>query len=422
MEIKELLRGKRDCTCGKSHECPIDYVIIGENALQSLPEITARYKKILLVADLNTQKVAGDTAYGLLKDKAEFFVYPTAEVLVPDERAIALLENRVGAATDLIIGVGSGVINDLCKHVSYKKGLPYYIVATAPSMDGYASKGSALILDGMKVTLNCNVPKGIIGDVNVLKNAPFEMIQAGYGDIIGKYSCLNDWKLAHLVTGEYLCDFVLNATYETVEKTVRLADGLVQRNADAIKALTEALVAVGILMAYVGNSRPASGSEHHLSHYFEIVGIVRGEKYFAHGIDVCFSAIETAKIREKLVGLTNLSGFAYSFDKEAYEREIRRIYGKIANEVLALQEKLGWYKTDRVKIYREKWQEIRALLRSAPTAAEMLSLTEKVGLSYETFRKEYGEEKIEDALFYAKDLKDRYSVLWLYYDLFGFRA
>jgi glycerol-1-phosphate dehydrogenase [NAD(P)+] len=82
---------------------------------------------------------------------------------------------------------------------------------------------------------------------------------------------------------------------------VRLADGINERTADAIGALMEALVAVGILMAYVGNSRPASGSEHHLSHYFEIVGIVRGEEYLPHGIDVCCSAIETAKLREKLI-------------------------------------------------------------------------------------------------------------------------
>ena len=80
----------------------------------------------------------------------------------------------------------------------------------------------------MKVTLNADVPKAIIADVNILKDAPFEMIQAGYGDIIGKYSCLNDWKLANLVNGEYICEFVTNATYEAVEKTVRLADGLPQ--------------------------------------------------------------------------------------------------------------------------------------------------------------------------------------------------
>ncbi len=420
MEIKELLLGKVDCACGMVHKCPIDYVVIEENACDCLPDITKEYKKILLVADRNTFRVGGATVQAKLGNRlADTLIYQTEEVLVPDETAIAELKSHVSSEIDLIIGIGSGVINDLCKHVSFEAGLPYYIVATAPSMDGYASKGSALILDGMKVTLNANVPRAIIADVNMLKCAPFEMIQAGYGDIIGKYSCLNDWKLSYLVNGEYLCEFVMSATYEAVEKTVRLADGLVKREAEAVKALMEALVAVGILMAYVGNSRPASGSEHHLSHYFEIVGIVRGEEYLPHGIDVCCSAIETAKIREKLLELENVDSFVSNFNREAYEEQIRRIYTTLADEVLALQNKMGWYDIDRVSVYREKWQEIRKVLADCPSSAEMLRLTEQIGLSHADFVKLYGEKKIADAHLYAKDLKDRYTVLWMYYDLLG---
>ncbi|MBE6667504.1 MAG: sn-glycerol-1-phosphate dehydrogenase [Ruminococcaceae bacterium] len=418
MEIKELLLGREVCECGKSHKCPIDYVIISENAFDSIPEIIAEYKRILLVADRNTYAACGDAVKEKLDCRlADTLVYATNDVLVPNEVALDELRSHVTENTDLIIGIGSGVINDLCKQVSFEHKLPYYIVATAPSMDGYASKGSALILEGMKVTLNADVPKAIIADVNVLKNAPFDMIQSGYGDIIGKYSCLNDWKLASVVNGEYLCEYVMDATYEAVEKTVRLADGLVERDGDAIKALMEALVAVGILMAYVGNSRPASGSEHHMSHYFEIVGIVRGEKYFPHGIDVCYSAIDTAKIREELLDITDISNFESHFDKAKYEREVARIYTDIKDEVLALQDKLGWYGIDRVSVYKEKWEKIREVLASCPSSAEMLSLVEKIGLSYADFIKLYGEDKITDAHFYAKDLKDRYSVLWMYYDL-----
>lgn len=419
MEIKELLMGKEDCACGKSHKCPIDHVIICENACDSLPEIVKDYRHVLLVADRNTYAVGGETVSTKLGDRlADTLIYGTDGVLVPDEVAIEELESHVSDEIDLIIGIGSGVINDLCKHVSFISGLPYYIVATAPSMDGYASKGAALILDGMKVTLNANVPRAIIADVNMLKNAPFEMIQAGYGDIIGKYSCLNDWKLSHLVNGEYLCEFVMNATYESVADTVRLADGLVKRSPDAVKALMEALVAVGILMAYVGNSRPASGSEHHMSHYFEIVGIVRGEEYLPHGIDVCCSAIETAMLREKLLAIDSLDGYTGKHDAAAFEENIRRIYTDVADEVLALQEKMGWYSVDRVSIYREKWEEIKAILADCPSSAEMLRLTEQVGLSYDSFKKLYGDAKIADAHLYAKDLKDRYTVLWMYYDLF----
>ena len=216
-------------------------------------------------------------------------------------------------------------------------------------MDGYASKGSALILGGMKVTLNADVPTAIIADVDVIKNAPFDMIQAGYGDIIGKFSCLNDWKLSHVVNGEYICDYVYNATLDTTKETLNLASKLTERDPEAVCALMKALVTVGILMAYVGNSRPASGSEHHLSHYFEIVGILNDEPYFPHGVDVCYSAIETCKLREQVLAIKNVNELEYSFDKAAYEAEIKRIYTSIADEIFALQNKMGWYDVDRVK-------------------------------------------------------------------------
>lgn len=418
MDIRKLLSGRNDCECGMPHVCPIEHVIIKEDACDCLPSLVEKYESILLVADENTYATCGDTVKEKLSGKLlHSVIFSGNKILVPDESAIETIENGMTDATDLIIGIGSGVINDLCKIVSFKHKLRYFIIATATSMDGYASKGSALILDGIKVTLNADVPKAIIADTKVLAGAPFDMIQAGYGDVIGKYSCLNDWQLSATVNGEYICPFVVNATYDVVKETVALADGIRNRDASAIGALMEALVAVGILMAYVGNSRPASGSEHHLSHYFEIVGIERGEDYLPHGIDVCFSAVKTAEMREKLLSIDSIDDFSYSFDREKYEREVRRIYGKVADEVIALQDRMGWYNIDRVSVYKKKWSEIKSILADSPSHDEMLELCSKVGLDIATFYNLYDEQKISDALLYAKDLKDRYSVLWMYYDL-----
>ena len=401
-----------------SHYCPIKYLVIEEGALNKIPELVGEYSNILLVADVNTYRVCGEAVEKLIKDKIEStLVYEGEGVLVPDEKAIDALQAKVTDKTDLIVGVGSGVINDLCKQVSFANKLPYYIVATAPSMDGYASKGSALILGGMKVTLNADVPTAIIADVDVIKNAPFDMIQAGYGDIIGKFSCLNDWKLSHVVNGEYICDYVYNATLDTTKETLNLASKLTERDPEAVCALMKALVTVGILMAYVGNSRPASGSEHHLSHYFEIVGILNNEPYFPHGVDVCYSAIETCKLREQVLAIKNVNELEYSFDKAAYEAEIKRIYTSIADEIFALQNKMGWYDVDRVKTYKAKWDEVCAVLSECPTSAEMLEYVERVGLKYDEFVKLYGEKKIADGVRFAKDLKDRYTVLWTLFEL-----
>lgn len=416
MDINELVNGM-DCSCGKRHVCAIDHVVIGQGVLKKIPEICSEYRSILLVADQNTYLVCGKAVAAYLGEKiTSQIVFETGNApLIPDEQAIAAIENKVVDGIDLILGVGSGVINDLCKIVSFERKLPYYIVATAPSMDGYASVGSALILKGMKVTLNAAPPKAIIADTKVLKNAPMDMLQAGYGDIVGKYSCLNDWKLSALINGEYFCQKVYDITYETADKVKKLAKGVVERDEEAVGALMEALVIVGIAMAYVGNSRPASGSEHHFSHYFEITGILNNTPYLAHGIDVVYAAVLTAKLRQQIL---SSKPERRAFNEVAWMKDVERIYLTSAEEVVALQKKLGWYWEDNTVKVLPKWEQIKAVLEEAPTESEMLAMVEAVGLDYQEFVNLYGQKKINDGILYAKDLKDRYTVLWLYYEFF----
>lgn len=417
MEINELLSGV-DCECGKHHTCDIKKVYIEHGATARLTELCGGYNNILLVADENTYRAAGERTEKYISDKnIKSVIFSGDTVLIPDERAIARVRDALGES-DLIIGIGSGVIQDLCKYISFVSNIPYFVVATAPSMDGYASTGAAMITDGMKVTYPAGVPEVILADTEVLKDAPLEMIKAGYGDIVGKYSALNDWKLSRIVNGEYFCEYIYDLTFDMVQKTLSLADGLISRNEEAVKVLMEALVTVGIAMSFAGSSRPASGSEHHLSHYFEITGIVDKSEYLPHGIDVAFSTVVTAAIREKLLK-TDFSRDGYTTDRAFYESEMKRVYKSVAEGCIALQDKVGNYKTDRLPVYREKETEIKNLLREMPSSAEIKRILSAVELDMKQFYNTYGKEKIADAVRYAKDLKDRYTVLWLYYDLFG---
>ncbi len=416
MKIQDLLSGRK-CECGREHTCDIENIIIKENAVSEVKALAEEYNRILIIADNNTYPLCGDDVLSMLSDKnADTVIFEGETPLVPNEDAVEKAQASIKNDTDLIIGIGSGVIQDLCKYVSYSKHLPYFIIATAPSMDGYASVGAAMILGGMKVTCNAHTPKAIICDINILKDAPMDMIKAGYGDILGKFSCLNDWKLSSIVNGEYYCDYVARLTYEMLYKTKDLGERLLVRDSEAVKILTEALVGVGIAMAYVGNSRPASGSEHHMSHFFEIVGLAKNEPYFMHGIDVVFSAVYTAKLREEILKLDIPNG-RFSYNKKVWDGEIKRVYSASSDGVISLQNKIGMYDIDRIQVYREKWEEIKSVLREAPTSAQMTEYIKSVGLDISDFDREYGSEKISDALLYAKDLKDRYSVLWMYYDL-----
>ena len=417
-DVIGLLGTKDGCACGRTHTCNISRVVIRNGALNEIPAMAADFHHILLVCDENTRRACGERVDGLLAGKIENRLTYSGECLViPNEEAVARLERLVTEKTDLIIGVGSGVINDLCKYVSHARNLPYDIVATAPSMDGYASKGAAMIFDGMKITATASVPRAIIADTAVLKEAPMEMLQAGYGDMIGKYSCLNDWRLSHAVNAEPLCKFIFDLTYEATASIAAMGKAICTRDEKSIAALMRALVIVGIAMAYMGNSRPASGSEHHLSHYFEITGLLRNEPYFCHGIDVAYSTYETAKLRRELLAIELPE--AKEFNITEWESAIHRVYGTekssvTADEILALQKNMGWIYRDMLPVYREKWAEIQEILADAPTPERVLEMLASVDLSMENFKTLYSEEKRSDAIRYAKDLKDRYSVLWMY--------
>ncbi len=417
VDMKRLLTGI-DCECGKRHDCAIKEIIVEDGAVSKVAYLAKEYKSIVIIADNNTYMLCGDRLVCDLGERVEStLVIHRNGVLVPDERAIAEANAVITECTDLIIGIGSGVIQDLCKYVSFEHTIDYFIVATAPSMDGYASVGAAMIIGNMKVTYNAHVPTAIICDTEILKDAPMEMIQSGYGDILGKFSCLNDWKLSHIVNGEYYCEYVADITYEMLDNVKDLGEKLLSRDKEAIAILTEALIGVGIAMAYVGNSRPASGSEHHMAHYFEIVGLTKGEPYFSHGIDVVYSTVYTQKLRERLLTLDAPPTHSLH-DPIKWEDNIKRIYTTAAYGVIALQNKLGWYDVDRNTIYLEKWREIKSVLSEGPSSGQLEEYIASVGLDISAFERVYGEEKIHDALLYAKDLKDRYSVLWTYYDCF----
>ena len=375
------------------------------------------YEEILLVFDDNTYDICADKINRLLASKSLVVkvLASQGKVVIPNEEKLDEISSAITPTTDLIIGVGSGVINDLCKKVSFDHDLPYYIVATAPSMDGYASVGSALILDGMKVTINARPPLAIVADTTILKDAPFDMIQAGYGDIIGKYSCLNDWLLSSCINGEYFCQNIYDLTYDCVEQIKNLASQIKERNEDAIGKLMEALVLVGVLMSFVGSSRPASGSEHHLSHYFEITGILGGTPYFAHGIDVIYSATFLAKLRRDML---ERDPRRVPFDRSEYVEQIKRVYTTSADQVISLQDRLGWYERDDSAIVYANWDKIKGILSQVPTFEQFKKMTKDIGLDYLEFENLYGSDKLEDAILYAKDLKDRYTFLWLYYAYF----
>ena len=290
------------CSCErKEHSAPLESYVIAEGAIYKIPEILENYNKIYLVADENTYRVAGNKVEALLRDSGKLFskcilkgecVLPNAETL----GNILMYAHDISAKSDIfsyspmpdyILAVGSGTVNDSCRLASYRLGIPYGIVGTAPSMDGYASAGSPFLHDGTKSTIQCTTPKHIIADLDIMKDAPYDMMLAGIGDMFGKYTGILDWELARDYSGEYFCDKIAKDVIDATNKCLENGYKLTERDPECVKNVMEGLLVTGLGMAYTGNSRPASGAEHIVAHAWELFDVERGNHPHLHGLEVC---------------------------------------------------------------------------------------------------------------------------------------
>ena len=291
------------CACGKSHKVDIQAIRVGSGVIQELPGILRDLgaSHIFLVADNYTYEAAGRQVEQLLDQAGLAYhkrVFQTETPLVPNEYALGSVLAAMTSQDDMLLAVGSGTLNDVTKYVSARTGSPYVIAATAPSMDGYASTVAPTILDGFKTTLPAVYPAAIVADVDILKDAPMPMLTAGFGDIIGKFTSLADWRLSHQLNGEYYCPEVAGVIEAAVETCAANAQALAQREPQAIQAVTEALILSGLAMGMVGVSRPASGAEHQMAHYWEMDALRRGEEHPLHGNAVGVGTVLAASLYE----------------------------------------------------------------------------------------------------------------------------
>ncbi|MGN1346822.1 MAG: iron-containing alcohol dehydrogenase, partial [Eubacteriales bacterium] len=296
------------CTCGRRHFGLLKDCIIAENALLHLPAMLRKHKGThpFVLCDTLTYKAAGERVVALLD--AELIPY-TLHVIqrihpAPDETIVGEALMYSTADCDSVIAVGGGVINDTCKILAAAKKVPDIYVATAPSMDGFASASSSMERGGLKVSLNSKCPDVVIGDAEILANAPAHMIRSGIGDMAAKYVSLAEWQIASLLLGEYYCPTVAQIVRTSLDTCVRAAQNAVNGDLTAVCRLTEGLVLSGLAMNYAGISRPASGMEHYISHIIDMRALEFGTPADLHGIQCGVGTLLTLQAYEKLMELT----------------------------------------------------------------------------------------------------------------------
>ena len=432
MTLAELTRPEGiKCSCGKVHRCGLRFYRAGSGAVKTLAEAVKElgHTRPFVVMDENTEKVAGSKVREVLKEAGipfSEFVFPHQDgKMEPDERAMGALAMAIDPACDVIVAVGSGVINDCCKVMGHASRLPSMVVCTAPSMDGYCSNSASMIENHIKVSLYNACPEAIIADTDILSTAPDIMLQAGLGDMLAKYVSVCEWRISHIVHDDPYCEEIAGMVRASLKKVVDNAEGLMKREPEALEAVLEGLVKSGIAMAFAEISRPASGLEHYFSHLWEMQALQRGEPSDLHGIQVGVGTQLVLWIYENILNIDHVDKeraekAMASFSQEEWEKQMGDIFGPIAPSILDIEKKVGKNLPETQKRHLERivnnWDEIRSIIREElPKRDDILALMEKCRMP--RFPRDLGlsREDTLKALRGSREIRDKYitsSMLW----------
>lgn len=383
------------CECGKEHKIDVQEIVIESGAVKRLEELMnvgmlKDYRFPVILCDTNTYSATRD----LLKE-----IYLRSQIvklneknLHADNHNVDLVLKAMADDSDLILAVGSGTIHDLSRYVAYERKIPFVSVPTAASVDGFVSTVAAMTWDGMKKTIPAAAPVCVIADTDIFAKAPYRLTASGISDLFGKYIALADWKIAHLVTGEYLCERVYRLEMEALEEVKDSLNGLRTGSSEAYNKLMYALLLSGLAMQMVGSSRPASCAEHHVSHLWEMeivndyVDAFHGEKV-SIGLMLCLDKYKSFSraIRKNKCTVHSYNGFEMELLRDTFGRK-GILEGILEENTPDPMEKV---RSERVK---EVLSQIGLLLEELPDSEEMEELltrggckkfVEDIGLSHD---------------------------------------
>ncbi|MFT4105254.1 MAG: sn-glycerol-1-phosphate dehydrogenase [Lacrimispora sp.] len=316
MEI-DMNQFSKPCSCGMTHHVQVRNIYIEENATKYLPKILKNYESPVFICDKNTRKATEQAL-------APFFdLYPVIELtddcIIADNNNVDTINNLLVNQPDLLVAVGSGTIHDLTRYVSNQLSIPFLSYPTAASVDGFLSTGAAMTWFGLKKTFQAQSPLYVIADTNIFANAPYRLTASGFADLLGKYTALADWKISDLVSSEPFCQEIHDLVFEAVKQAENSAVAIRNGSKESLEQLMYALLLSGMAMQMLGNSRPASGAEHHLSHLWEMnvinphIDALHGEKVSV-GLILCLEKYKSLQSILKANAFTLPDTYEFEYD------------------------------------------------------------------------------------------------------------
>jgi len=399
------------------------FVSIGDNVIDEVVEYCKgqNRRRLMLVADNNTYRVLGEVVDCALRD-AGFDVTTVVmggSEVVADAHAIMQVLLAYDATDRTFIAVGSGTITDITRFSSHRSRNPFISMPTAPSVDGYASIGAPLIVAGVKNTYNAQAPIAIFGDIDTLAHAPSPMIAAGFGDMIGKFSSLADWQIGRLLWNEAYDEQVAQGTRRALQVCVDNVEAIAAASPEGIRSLLDGLIESGVQMLAFGKSHPASGAEHHYSHYWEMKLLREERPALLHGAKVGVATVQTAKLHEAIRGISRerLSQLLDQATLPARGDELARIhrgFGEAAGDIEAIQarflnlDEAGFESLAR-RIWTN-WELIQEISRQMPAPEQIEGWLRQVGGPATVQELGLAAEELAQAATYGHYLRDRFTV------------
>lgn len=392
MDYTDYINREIKCDCGRLHRSNIKEIIIKDNAIRELASIIEKnsYKSIYIAADENTWKAGGKLTLKSIEQAArgtdkrrEIKITKHIfkdEKLIADEASIAKLLVHAPSEGDLVIGIGTGTINDLCKLISKRLKIDYAIVVTAPSMDGFATGISILALNHVKMLIDTKQPDYIICDLRIMCKAPKHMIGAGVAVILGNYVTLTDWSIAELSNNEAYCCEV----EKLIRKSIGMAEEIIKLHIEDetsdflqdkrnIKIFMESLIASGISKNYIYELYSVPERIHCLSMYWEML-FMNGEKQtIPYGTSIAVGTVRLIKLYEKV--------------------------------------------KKRLAIHEENWDEAVSIISTLPQTDYIKALFKTIDMPYKLKDIGISKENLKAGIKYADYLGYKYGLFYMPADL-----
>jgi glycerol-1-phosphate dehydrogenase [NAD(P)+] len=382
----------------------------------------------MLVADQNTYPILGHRVEEALRGEGFDVksVVLTGKEIEPNEYYIMQVLLKADRVERVYVAVGSGVITDITRFASHRTRTVFISVPTAPSVDGFTSVGAPLVIGNWKQTVPAHPPVAVFGDETTLRQAPRPMIASGFGDMLGKYTSLADWKIGSILWDEPYDEEIAQRAYRALYSCSDNAESIGHAEPEGICAQMWGLAETGLCMVIVESSRPAGGSEHHISHFLEMKLMREGRKAIFHGAKVGVACTMVARHYEQFRRLSrrDVADRLAAIPVPTREEEIatiRRGLGELAEQAIVEQApflNLGpaGQASLRQRIV-DRWDEVQAAAAKVPEEAQLKAWLATAGGPTDTRTLGLGDEEVAQAWHYAHWLRNRFTAIKLAYFL-----